>query len=173
MTRWSPTGILIRPVRTEEYATAGRETRAAFTAFFGEANPEYLDMVADVAGRCGPTTVLVAVEDGRILGSVTLELTTKLDPDRNLAPDEAHLRMLGVAPEAQGRGVGRALVEAAVALARTAGKERLTLGTMPEMAAARHLYEKMGFRSGTPAEHAPGQCHLTYELALEVHPPSG
>jgi ribosomal protein S18 acetylase RimI-like enzyme len=160
-------GIVVRPVRPDEWAEAGRQTRAGFAAIFGEGDTEYLDTVADVAGRCDRTTVLVAVEeDGLILGSITVELTSKVDPDRELAPDEAHLRMLGVAPTAQGRGAGRALVEAAAAVARGAGKGRLTLGTLSEMVAARRLYEAMGFQGGAPEEHAPGRWHLSYELRL-------
>jgi ribosomal protein S18 acetylase RimI-like enzyme len=159
--------IAVRRVRPEECAEAGRQTRAGFAAIFGEADSEYLDTVADVAGRCDRTTVLVAVdEDGPILGSITVELTSKLDPEQELAPGEAHLRMLGVAPAAQGRGAGRALMEGAAALARAAGKSLLTLGTLPEMAAARRLYEAMGFQGGQPEEHAPGRWHIRYELRL-------
>jgi ribosomal protein S18 acetylase RimI-like enzyme len=168
-----PRGPLVRPIRPEECEEAGRATRAGFVALFGEEEGEYLEMIADVAGRCDRTTVLVAVADGgRVLGSVTVELTAKVDPARELLPGEAHLRMLGVAPEAQGRGVGRALVEAAAAVARSAGKSRLTLGTRSEMAAARHLYDRMGFRAGPPAEWAPGRSYLAYELDLGAGPAS-
>lgn len=163
-------GIEVHPVRPAECAEAGRATRAGFAALFGETDHEYLDMVGDIAGRLDRTTVLVAIEEGRVLGSVTLELTAKVDPERELAPDEAHLRMLGVSPEAQGRGAGRALVEAAAALAQAAGKRRLTLGTLPEMRAARRLYEVMGFQSGPPRERAPGEHLLTYELVLTPSP---
>jgi ribosomal protein S18 acetylase RimI-like enzyme len=166
------TVIEVRPVRPEELVEAGQRTRAGFAALFGENFPEYLELVADVAERSGRTTVLVAVEEGRVLGSVTLELTAKVDPERELAPDEAHLRMLGVTPEAQGRGAGRALVEAAAALARSAGKRRLTLGTLPEMTAAQRLYERMGFQSGPPLEH-DGLTRLTYELALSPRSAEG
>ena len=166
-----PRGLLVRPVRPEECEEAGRATRAGFVALVGENDREYLDLIADVAGRCDRTTVLVAIaEEGRVLGSVTVELTAKVDPAREPVPGEAHLRMLGVAPEAQGRGVGRALVEAAVAVARSAGKSRVTLGTRPEMAAAQRLYVRMGFRAGPPAEWAPGHSYLPYELDLEAGP---
>lgn len=166
--------LRVRPVRPEECAEAGGATRAGFAALFGEDDGEYLDLVADVAGRCDRTTVLVAIgAEGRVVGSITVELTAKVDPERALVPGEAHLRMLGVAPEAQGRGVGRALVEAAAALARSAGKSRVTLGTRPEMVAARRLYERMGFQAGPPAEWAPGHSYLTYELDLETGPAGG
>ena len=69
----------------------------------GPARPlweDYLEQIADVAGRADRTTILVAVEDGRILGSATLELDGRIDEDEDgpLAPGEAHIRMLGVAP---------------------------------------------------------------------------
>jgi ribosomal protein S18 acetylase RimI-like enzyme len=166
----APSAIVVRPVRPEECAEVGRQTRAGFAAVFGEADSQYLDLVADVAGRFGFTTVLVALEQGRILGSITVELTAKVNPEGELAPDEAHLRMLGVAPEAQGKGAGRALVEAAAALARAAGKRRVTLGTLPEMVAARRLYERLGFQGGEPSEHSPGHVHLSYELPLDPPP---
>ncbi|MGD0833843.1 MAG: GNAT family N-acetyltransferase [Candidatus Dormibacteria bacterium] len=158
----------VRPVRPAEHAEAGRVTRAAFAALYADGGrDDYLDAAADVAGRAGRTTVLVAVEDGRILGSITVELETKVDADRQLEPGEAHLRLLGVAPEAQGRGVGRRLMEAAAALARAAGKRRLTLGTMPENTAARHLYERLGYLSRGRVEFAPGRWAVAYELPLD------
>ena len=59
-----PRGPLVRPIRPEECEEAGRATRAGFVALFGEEEGEYLEMIADVAGRCDRTTVLVAVADG-------------------------------------------------------------------------------------------------------------
>jgi ribosomal protein S18 acetylase RimI-like enzyme len=166
--------IVVRPVLPEECAEAGRQTRAGFAALFGEADAEYLDTVADVAARCDRTTVLVALdEEGYILGSITVELATKLDPEQQLEPGEAHLRMLGVAPAAQGRGAGRALLEGAAALARAAGKSRLTLRTLPEMTAARRLYDAMGFEGGPPEEHHGGRPHISYELRLSPDQPAG
>jgi ribosomal protein S18 acetylase RimI-like enzyme len=171
-------GIEVRPVRPEECEEAGRATRAGFAALFGEDGrahedeTEYLEVVADIAGRMERTTVLVAVgEEGRILGSVTVELNAKVNPEQQLAPDEAHLRMLAVSPQAQRRGAGRALMEAAAALARAAGKQRLTLHTMPEMTAARRLYEAIGYQGGAPVEVSPGHCRLTYELPLSPATP--
>ena len=162
-----PVAVEIRPARPEEHEEAGRVTRDAFAGLYGEQAGDYLDRVAAVAGRAGRTTVLVAVVKGRIVGSITVELTAKVDVERELLPGEAHLRMLGVARDAQGRGVGEALVTAATALAREAGKARVTLGTMPEMTAAQRLYGRVGFRAGPPVEHAPGQYHLAYEMDLE------
>jgi ribosomal protein S18 acetylase RimI-like enzyme len=145
----------IREVRPEEYGEAGRVTALAYREFVppGDSDwEEYLGEIADVAGRAGLTTVLVAVEDGRILGTATLELDNKVpesDPQRVLEPDEAHLRMLGVDPAERGRGVGRALVEASIAVARKRGKRVFRLTTTRAMKVARAMYERMGF-TATP-----------------------
>ena len=39
---------------------------------------EYLERIADVAGRADATTVLVAVADGRVLGTATVEVVEPL-----------------------------------------------------------------------------------------------
>src|SRR3990172_13319468 len=101
----------IRPVLPEEHEEAGRLAALAYREFVGAddgAWKEYLQHIADVEDRVGSATVLVAVENGRILGSATLELDGRIDDDPPLHPHEAHIRMLGVDPQARGRGIARA-----------------------------------------------------------------
>ena len=59
---------------------------------------------------------------------------------------------LYVAPDQRGRGLGRALMEAALDLARTEGADHMDLGTGEDDTAARALYESLGFsnREGRP-----------------------
>lgn len=59
---------------------------------------------------------------------------------------EAEILSLGVLPEERRRGTGRALVEAAVARAATAGATRLFLEVAEDNEAARALYGAAGFR---------------------------
>ena len=101
--------IEVREVPRNEHAEAGRITAEAYREFVrpGETQWEdYLGEVADVSGRAGRTTVLVAVEEGRILGSATLELDGRIEGEQDdpLSPGEAHIRMLGVKADARGRG---------------------------------------------------------------------
>ncbi|HZG48188.1 MAG TPA: GNAT family N-acetyltransferase [Thermoleophilaceae bacterium] len=65
---------------------------------------------------------------------------------------ECYLAELYVAPERRGRGLGRALMEAAIELAREEGADRMDLGTSEDDVAARALYESLGFvsREGGP-----------------------
>ena len=101
----------IRPVRPDEHEQAGRVTALAYREFVGPDDSgweEYLRHIADVEGRAGSATVLVAIDVGRILGSATLELDGRIDDDDPpLHAEEAHIRMLGVQPEARGRGIAR------------------------------------------------------------------
>ena len=138
----------VRVARPEDYEEAGRMTALAYSEFAPPAHDDwqnYLDRIQDVASRAGRTTVLVASDGERILGSATLELDSVIGDEGRLGADEANLRMLGVAPEARGRGAGRALVQACIERAKAAGKTVLTLRTAPEMTSAQSLYESIGF----------------------------
>ena len=132
-------------------------------------SPEYLERVADVAGRARHALVLGAVEEGRVLGTVTVELDGRIPgghPRPPLAPDQAHVRMLGVHPEVQGRGIGRRLMEGVADQARRAGKRRLTLETTEAMVTAQRLYESMGYRRVEDLVFDDGFRLRAYELTL-------
>lgn len=77
---------------------------------------------------------------------------------------ECYLAELYVAPAHRGRGLGRALLEAAIALARQRGADRMDLGTSETDTAARALYESVGF---VRREHPPdGPIMFVYEREL-------
>jgi len=142
----------IREVRSEEYGEAGRITADAYREYArGDDWNAYLEHIADVADRAGRTMVLGAFEDGRLLGTLTLELDRRVEEGEDhsegerLPPHEAHIRMLGVDPTAQGKGVGRALMDDSIRIAREYGKTLMTLNTTERMAVAQKMYEGMGF----------------------------
>lgn len=168
--------IEVRVVRPDEYTEAGEATARAFVEFAPPQDPEwqwYLTSIADIGARSQRTAVLVALVDGRIAGTATVELDRHIQDDDEwrapIAADEAHLRMLGVDPLYRRRGVGRALTEATIALAQQRGRSRVTLETIPEMQGALHLYESMGFVARGQREVEPGLTLLDYELRLPAH----
>lgn len=65
---------------------------------------------------------------------------------------DAYLEEFYVAPARRGRGLGRALLDAAMELARGEGAGRIELGTNENDRAARAVYERAGFsnRDGGP-----------------------
>src|SRR5258708_4272673 len=58
---------------------------------------------------------------------------------------ECYLAELYVVPALRGRGLGRALMEASIDLARRHGADHMDLGTAETDTAARALYERLGF----------------------------
>jgi ribosomal protein S18 acetylase RimI-like enzyme len=95
-------------------------------------------------GSDGAGPVLVATDDTAIIGTVMLQ-TWPNGGQLLQGPDEAEMRALAVRPEARGRGIGRALVDAAIKRAAEVGVRHLLLLTQPEMKTAHHIYEEAGF----------------------------
>ena len=86
--------------------------------------------------------LLVAeAEGGEAVGVVQLRYRLGLWRDG----DDAWLEDVYVRKEAQGKGLGRALTEAAVERARERGAKRVQLDVEEENATARAVYEKAGF----------------------------
>jgi GNAT superfamily N-acetyltransferase len=105
------------------------------------------------------------VEDGRVVGTVTLYLAPG---SMQWRPGDAMFRLLAVDPAARGRGIGRALFQECLARARAAGKRRMALHTTEWMATARAMYERAGFRREPEGDaHLPGVTILAYAAELE------
>ena len=163
----------VREAIPEEYAEAGRVTAEAYREFIrpGEEDWErYLLRIADVEARASDTTIMVAIDDGHVLGSLTLELEGRVrdgeQEQRPLDPGEAHIRMLGVDPAARARGVARALMAVSEARARAAGKTFLTLHTTLRMEAARTMYERLGYQRSEDRVFPDGFVLLSYRKEL-------
>ena len=77
---------------------------------------------------------------------------------------ECYLAELYVVPAMRGRGLGRALMNAAIEFARERGADYMDLGTAETDVAARALYESLGFsnREGKPG----GPVNYYYEREL-------
>jgi ribosomal protein S18 acetylase RimI-like enzyme len=74
---------------------------------------------------------------------------------------ECYLAELYVRPPLRGQGIGRALMERAIALAKERGADGMDLNTAVTDTAARGLYESLGF---TNLEGPDGPSMLFYEL---------
>ena len=77
---------------------------------------------------------------------------------------DCYLEELYVVPDRRGQGLGRALMDAAIELARSRGAKHMDLGTSEDDVAARALYESLGF---TNRERPPdGPISYFYEREL-------
>jgi GNAT superfamily N-acetyltransferase len=102
--------------------------------------------------------VLFALDAGQPVGCCALMA---------LSDGGFELAKMAVADAHKGRGLGRALMAAAVARARAAGAPRLYLETNSGLAPALALYRSFGFAEITPPEPSPyARADVCMELRL-------
>jgi len=77
---------------------------------------------------------------------------------------EANLQELYVAPARRGEGLGRALLEATIELARERGATFIDLGTSVTDTAARGLYESAGFTNREGGPDGPSMLYYEREI---------
>lgn len=96
--------------------------------------------------------IFLAFAESHPAGCVAIRPAHSADPSGKPA---CEMKRLWVRPEHQGRGMGRALAEKALAFARQRGYAAMVLDTMPStMQSAYMLYHHLGFE---PMEHSwPG-----------------
>ena len=87
-------------------------------------------------GQLDTRHYLVAVDDGLVMGYAGL----------CAYPDEAFVQTLGVAPQAQGEGLGAQLLQALLDEAARRRKTTVSLEVRADNTTAQRLYERFGFR---------------------------
>ena len=85
---------------------------------------------------------------------------------RFLDTGTAEMKRLYVRDAHRGKGLGRALAEAAIRAAREAGCTRIVLDTLPKMREAQILYRTLNFRPIGPYLEKPTPGALCFELGL-------
>lgn len=158
---------IIREARDDELDLVAALIVDAYAEYAARMSPDawssFANDIANVRGRQSDADLLVAEEDGQIVGSVTF-----FNGWRGVQEGTSGIRLLSVPPAHRGGGVGRMLMRACIERAKRAGRRRLVLTTTQEMAAARELTERMGFvrEPGLDHEPAPGVRYEGYALDL-------
>jgi len=165
--------VRVREARPDERARIGELTRAAYAEYARTMQPDawaalesaLRSSLSDDTGL----TRLVAELDGVVVGSAAL-YAPGIDAYGSLASrtDWPEVRLVAVAPTARGRGIASALVDECARRARRAGATTLGLHTSTSMAAARRLYERMGFIRDAASDFQPPGAELVegYRLSL-------
>jgi carbonic anhydrase len=106
------------------------------------------DELAGLPGAYAPPggRLAIATVNGQPAGCVALRRVDAL---------RAEAKRLYVRPSYRGLGLGRALLEWAMAEARTEGYLEIVGDTMPAMREALALYDRMGFERATPYAEKP------------------
>jgi GNAT superfamily N-acetyltransferase len=120
-------------IRIAEHSGPRSELRALFD--LAEDSAEELDAYID-AGR-----VLVALDGDEAVGHLQITETA--------VRTEAEVKNMAVVPELQGRGVGRELMAAAIAMAGAEGRATLVVATAAADVGNLRFYQRLGFRMRT------------------------
>jgi GNAT superfamily N-acetyltransferase len=124
---------------------AGAADGAAIAALLSELG--YAATPGDVEERLAGTEALVAELEGEIAGMLTLHMV----PVLHEAGDWCRITALVVGEAARRRGLARALVTEAEAIARSHGCARIEVTSALHRDGAHELYRRMGF--GQVSEH--------------------
>jgi ribosomal protein S18 acetylase RimI-like enzyme len=134
-------GVTVRGARSDDEDALLAVDRAAWSPYSSPApglpeGPFFNE-------RTQPEDVLVAEFEGRIVGYGKINHPTELPASEHVW----YVSGLAVDPQFEGRGVGRALMEELIELARERGGRRMTLRVFAPNERARRLYERLGFET--------------------------
>ncbi len=124
---------MIRPATLADLPGLAAAIRSAYAPFVAAG----IDLPAvdqGLADDLRDNHVWVATGRDRVLGGVVLSLG-----------DHAHLVNLAVHPDGAGQGLGRKLIDVAMAAARDAGYARILLATHKDMTATQRFYARRGW----------------------------
>jgi putative acetyltransferase len=138
----------IREAAGPELEGALEAVRAAFVD-----EPVVVEVVADLRASGRAVVELVAVDGDSVVGQVMLSRCW-VDDERRLV-DALVLSPLGIRPEHEGRGVGTALVAAALERARERGEALVFLEGDPRFYGRRGFERASASGFGRPCERIP------------------
>jgi GNAT superfamily N-acetyltransferase/quercetin dioxygenase-like cupin family protein len=145
----------IRLAASHELAAVADLCVAAYAPFVAD-DSHYIGVLRDVERRAAEAELLVATvpAGGRVLGTVTF--VPDGGPLGEIArPSETEFRMLAVDPDAQGHGVGKALLRRVLADSADRGNEAVVCSSLPTMRAAHRIYAQLGFRRMPERDWSP------------------
>jgi N-acetylglutamate synthase-like GNAT family acetyltransferase len=131
----SKAGIQIRAARPAEADAIRRLVREAYAPYVSRIGREPAPMNADYPALVADGAVWVALNRGELVGVLVLREE----------PESLLLENVAVNPEAQGKGIGRALVNFAEQHARELGLPKVRLYTNALMSENLAFYPRLGY----------------------------
>jgi GNAT superfamily N-acetyltransferase len=140
------TDLAVREARPDELPAVQALLRAAFTEHAGSIpGALFHDYLEDLARVGSGATLLVVRADDGVVATARLYLHAGA-AGLGLPAEWSLVRAVGVDPAHRGAGLAAALMTACADRARCAGAPVLSLHTADFMTAAKHLYERLGYR---------------------------
>jgi ribosomal protein S18 acetylase RimI-like enzyme len=170
--RVDQTPTSVRDARPEELDEVSGLLLQAYGEYAPLLGPErwerYGRNLADLASQLGHADLIVVEHGGRLVGFAMLYPDGSLEEAGSWPAGWAAIRRVGVRPEARGRGIGELLMRECLRRARALGIAVVGLHTTTAMAAARRLYERMGFTrvEEMDREVGPGTVLMAYRFDI-------
>lgn len=144
------------PIR--EFTDTDEAALRACVIQFQDAEREFFPKTADGEAIAGPYIehlvkicrenrgrILVSVQDGRVVGYAAVQMWNNSEEIHEEPYEFAYISDLIVVEAFRGRGLGRALLEAAESFANSQGADLVRIGVLAQNHPARRMYERSGF----------------------------
>jgi GNAT superfamily N-acetyltransferase len=163
----------IRDARSEDRDAARKITLSAFQQYAAVMPPPrwegYRENILATLTDVAPAQQIVAEKEGAILWSVLLYPPGTAFSTPHEGPLTCpEVRLLAVAPEARGQGIGTALMKECIRRARRLGAVCLNLHTTDMMQVAMRMYERMGFVRAPELDFHPDPSITVKAYRLEL-----
>ncbi len=165
-----PTDLTIRDILPEEHEALGQLLVDVYSRLEGfptpTEQPAYYQMLANIGSfvqKSGARVLIAASESGGLLGGVIYFADMGQYGSGGVATtiqNASGFRLLGVSPQARGLGVGKALTQVCLQLARDAGHGQVILHTTKAMQTAWNMYAKIGFERASDLDFMQGQLEV-------------
>jgi ribosomal protein S18 acetylase RimI-like enzyme len=106
----------------------------------------------------------VCEETGRLMGMAFL--VPRGNPTKVYSAETSYIRMVGVHPDAAGKGIAQSLTKLCIKKAKETGETMISLHSAEIMYGARHIYEKLGFQKIRLLDEHYGLKYWLYEMTL-------
>ena len=156
----------IRPIEPGDNEALAKVIRTALAEFgANKQGTVYFDPTTDALFelfRTPKSFYYVAIADGKVVGGCGIF------PTDNLPDGTCELVKLYLAKEARGTGLGKQLMEISLSWAKENGYTQVYLESMPELAKAVSIYEKVGFKALDHPLGNSGHCGCDIWMLKEL-----
>jgi GNAT superfamily N-acetyltransferase len=152
--------VEIRPLRIGEDGTAFRTLNEEWISRYFVLEPKDRETLGD------PENTILR-KGGRVFLAYATELAVGCVALIPMGDGVYELSKMAVSPVMRGQGIGRRILEHAIAEARALGAKSLFLGSSSKLKNAVHLYESIGFRH-VPPDKLPDMHYARADVFMEM-----